>query len=413
MSDVNNIDKVFESLEKRMNSYVQEELYQIRKAVIEEKKKNHKMIEVAFTICDKENYLLLGTDVFPMDPDDLEYIDQIGLELGEEVRKVGTVCIPVKEQHRRIIVNQLFEGCLCEGEKRYHAYFRLRPETKYLRILEELRNDMVNNHISETVFFDEYLKCFYTVEVLLKETSVPQGAVIDGFEVDFSLYKDYILCNCFPVWNVEFVSMKSNRFHVLQEDHTYYRSEFVLDDSADWVVRLPQFFDGYMSYSERGIYVFSRKSEWSSYLLYKIYRISDDVMDKEHILTTGNRQYSFPIVTNAMSNSIINHISMNRFILTKASLEQEVRGYKVSRLIEFVGFELKKEIWQNRDTAGEKVVYVYRGQEQQEIKESYICELTFAKNNTPEYLAEMVMKFLLKNLSCKYPNFAYRGFLLG
>lgn len=301
----------------------------------------------------------------------------------------------------------IFHGRLITRENQYRIRGELIPNTRYIKLLSELMEYYVRNHVEVRTINSPYLYKFFDVYLCHMESMITTSAAkkedvqnaqsIIEIKYDLGEYERYRKDHMVPLWNVEFLTMSSSLFPVPQENSVYYRSDILLDPQEKgndgYLIGLEKGFDGYVSHYSDKISVFSKDSTLKSWPVIRIHQ------GKEKLPI----HFTYPIMTNRIKQEFIHRYAefYGRNIRTEAELRRKLLSYEVSDAVTYLYCEIADEI----DREETYPLFDYGIHERKGKK---FMVLHFVRN-CDEFIARDIMSFLVSEISSYFQEYHVVG----
>ncbi len=195
----------------KLQEHMEKIYLQIGKSIDAQLDKNKIIYDVYCSIAERDKYDITNNSFFPMCKEDLkeETIESGAIVCGkDEPVTLFTVFAWDGKQiltglHRK---QEQFHGTVFMENEEYPVMAELKPCEKYKACISELYFITVQNGFLWKPVNDSLLDGFY--EVRLVSGDLPRKKQIQKIQIDFGRYSPVIRFHCFPVWNIEQLTMQ-------------------------------------------------------------------------------------------------------------------------------------------------------------------------------------------------------------
>ena len=212
-----------------------EEKYEKLEQRMFQKNNQEAAFDIVTTICPKNKLIAYEDTMFPIFEEDLEKqsirVDQLTACLKE---KKECYCyfaygqMEYEKLQRLWKEKRRFKGKIKTADAEFEAYFILKKNEKYGEKIKELYEIFIRNQIPWHTLKVPFINKM--IDVYVVEASYPEGEEIESIEVDFEEYKEQILFEMIPVWNIGKKKIRSSAYPAFEVDqvnftHTIYSSQ--------------------------------------------------------------------------------------------------------------------------------------------------------------------------------------------
>ncbi|MBD5465863.1 MAG: hypothetical protein HDR22_08615 [Lachnospiraceae bacterium] len=221
-----------------------EEKYQKLEQRMLEKDNQDGVFDIVTTICPKNKLIAYEDTMFPMYEEDLEEqyikVDELIACLEEQKECFCYFAYGQMEYEKLQKLwkeKRRFKGKIKTADAEFEAYFILKKNEKYGKKIKELYEIFVRNQIPWHTLKAPFINKM--IDVYVVEASYPEGEVIESIEVDFEEYKEQILFEMVPLWNIGKKKIRSSAYPAFEVDqvnftHTIYSSQ--LEKNCQYLV---------------------------------------------------------------------------------------------------------------------------------------------------------------------------------
>lgn len=228
--------------------YMEERYQQLEERMLEKDTQESSSFDIVTSVCEKDKLIAYEDTMFPMFEEDLE----------KQSVKVAELINCLKEQkecycylaYGQMEFAQLqklwkekrkFKGKIKTEDAEFEAYFILKKNEKYGKKIKELYEVFVRNQIPWHTLQIPFINKM--TDVYIVEATYPEGDTIESIEVDFEEYKEQILYEMIPVWNLGKRTIRSSGYPAFEVDqinftHTIYSSQ--LEKKCQYLVENSQ-----------------------------------------------------------------------------------------------------------------------------------------------------------------------------
>ncbi len=355
---------LLEEVFPKMSAYYEQQIQQLKENLMQEIIQYPDYMDVAITICDKEEYDRLKECFYPMEEECL--ISNI--ISTEDICKQGLarIWIAADKEQMRGIESKCFEGEIQTDEGVRECKFRLEADNTYLELIDEYRRVCVYNQIPYHLVNTGCLKRFYKVIPIVDAEISAKN--IQGYKCSYGELQGKIYNNVFPVWNIRNIAVGSKSFPVMQTDSVYYRYDFEPSGEGKWLFYPGDNADGYVTRYNGKISVFSKDNKTEKFHALEIKKI---------VFNQNSTKY--PIISNTMRDTMWNGLFRgSQIVQTEWELQRLINGFEVGRYIRYLGYEA---------TDGNKLI------------------LQFEPEAYEKYITEDIMDFLVEAVRDSFPAF--------
>lgn len=215
--------------------YMEEKYKHLEQRMLEKDKQERASFDIVTTICPKDKLIAYEDTMFPMFEEDLEKqyirVDELITCLKEEKEYYCYLAYGQMEFEKLQNLwkeKRRFKGKIKTGDAEFEAYFILKKSEKYGKKIKELYEIFMRNQIPWHTLQIPFLNKM--IEVYIVEASYPEGDIIESIEVDFEEYREQILFDMVPVWNIGTRKIKSSAYPAFEVDqinftHIIYSSQ--------------------------------------------------------------------------------------------------------------------------------------------------------------------------------------------
>lgn len=215
--------------------YMEEKYRHLEQQMWENSNQEKSFFDIITTICHKDKLIAYEDTMFPMLEEDLEkqYISVEELTTCLQEQK-ECYCYSAYGQMEFEKLQNLwtekrrFKGKIKTADAEFEAYFILKKNEKYGKKIKELYEIFLRNQIPWHTLQAPYIHKM--IDVYIVEASYPEGDKIESIEVDFEEYKEQILFEMIPVWNIGKRKIRSSAYPSFEVDqinftHIIYSSQ--------------------------------------------------------------------------------------------------------------------------------------------------------------------------------------------
>lgn len=218
--------------------YMEEKYQKLEQRLLEQNEQNN-ALEIVTTICPKNKLIAYEDTMFPIYEEDLK-------EQCISVEELRTCLEEQKECFCYFAYGQMeyeklqklwkekrrFKGKIKTADAEFEAYFVLKKNEKYGKKIKELYEIFIRNQIPWHTLKAPFINKM--IDVYVVEAFYPDGETIESIEVDFEEYKEQILFEMIPLWNIGKKKIRSSAYPAFEVDqvnftHTIYSSQLEKD----------------------------------------------------------------------------------------------------------------------------------------------------------------------------------------
>lgn len=408
------------------NEYHNELINNLQKKINEEITVSVSSYDIMTAVCPREEFDSVNGVFFSMKAENDSLLDFLNgkkmSELNQMLRNEGRVFIgEIFIEADYLILKELidsqevFDGLIYTEHSQYKMKVQLIQNLRYLKMLKELKEYYVRNHIEDKVINSPYLFKFFDVFIIDMDNE-PQITNLSTYSndiqkhqpiinIDYQLgeYEIYRKNQMLPLWNIEIMSMSSSFFPIPQENEIYYRSDITIDNLVGnndkqgedgYLIMLEEGFDGYVAHYRDRLSVFSKYNMLETW---SVIRVINPTRNKEQF---GD----YPIITNGLKKEFMHRYAerYQRNIRTEAELERKLKSYIVSDSINYLHYEIA-------DTIAREETYQLLEPGIHESKSRKYMLVYFEKRNCPDFIVRDIISFLLSEVAQIFPEYYVVG----
>lgn len=299
---------------------------------------------VYISLTDRQHYDETDRFLYPMRPEDTRETKISCQDINDalaEGRQLGLYTVFIKgtaAQVRQMIRQEgrVFGGTIRTAGREYRASFRVKPNTRYMQMIEELYAVFGANFQPWLTVCTAYLSKLVEVYLCSSE-QIRDGEEIDRIQVDFEEYAGLVRHDMIPLWNLRPLTEKTSTYPNPCVDKTNYEHQFFaqrLDTDCEYLVRDTDAEITNIRRVNGDLYItcpIARPCEWN---LYEVHR------------GTGREKYQYPVLSNQYKESFSGNITemFRQSIKTKAEMARLIEAFPCGDCLTFCGFELCEEI---------------------------------------------------------------------
>lgn len=218
---------IMDSLFTPFYHYMENKYQQLEERLMESEKQEQNSISIVTSVCQKDKLSVYEDTMFPICEEDLEkqYIKVEDLiNCLEEQKECYCYLAYGKMEYEKIQKlwkeKRRFKGMIKTKDAEFEAYFMLKKNEKYGKKVKELYEIFMRNQMPWNTLHIPFIHKM--IDVYIVEASYPEGDIIESVEVDFEEYKDQILFEMVPVWNIGKKTIRSSAYPAFEADQINY-----------------------------------------------------------------------------------------------------------------------------------------------------------------------------------------------
>ena len=381
---------------------------ELERRVFREAPRVNRMPDIYTGVCPKILYDATEKFLFPMFADDLEEKTVAAQEMLASVKKNQPfylyTCFVQEdflELQKLISSGRVFRGTIENEFSETPAEFVLRPNEKYLKLIEELYPIAWLNVFPWRSINSPYLYKFFDVYVTKIEEWDDQTEV-KKVTVNFEEYQENISSDIVPLWNISPVTIKANAYPqpVLERsyfEHFLYKAQFKENHAyllrhVDWIIRSMRWTD------EGDLYIICDKEMPEDWNFYEVTPESR---------TTA---YGYPLFNNfqdeSFSRNMIEHFGQR--IKTRTELYRMIESFNCSAIFDLVDAKPVPLPEETETYSVEQFV----SHEFRSGNWNQALEISFRPKYPDFYLNRDIASFLVTNMQHFFPEFKCVGKLV-
>lgn len=224
--------------------YMEEKYQKLEEKILEKNSQEQSTFDIVTTICPKDKLIAYEHTMFPMREEDLEetYLSvQQLLTCLEEQKECYCYSVYGKMDFEKLQnlwqEKRKFKGTIKTADAEFEAWFILKKNKTYEKKIKELYEIFVRNQIPWHTLQAPFIHKM--TDVYIVDASYPEGDIIDTIEIDFEEYKDQLLVQMIPLWNIGKKTIRSSAYPTFEVDqinftHFIYNSQ--LNKKCDYLV---------------------------------------------------------------------------------------------------------------------------------------------------------------------------------
>ena len=298
--------------------------------------------------------------------------------------------------------HRFFKGTITTTEKKYCATFLVAQDNRYVDKITELYKAFGNNGaIWNTVVLSHLLRTF-SVSLYEVESEKLQGDLVN-YSIDFLQYKDNIIQNVLPLWNIKIFMETTSSFPISVDGGVKYKHSILLEnkrkDSKLIVGNLDSIFYA-ISENKNEIAITCNEKEPKEWLFYEVCENA-----KENI-------YHFPVLSNFKKQSLTDDLRLKygRSVGTRAEMYRIVEQSPFANKVKLSGFEILNRYKNNPQTYDMNRFYT---DEVEMVGTQKVLLLTFESTNKTDYLVYDYMSYITTMMLESFPHYHIVGELVG
>ncbi len=230
-----NLRTIMNSLFSPFYQYMEKKYQHLEQRILENSNQESSSFDIITTICHKNKLISYEDTMYPILEEDLEkhYIRVEELTACLKERK-ECYCYSAYGQMEFEKLQSLwkekrrFKGKIRTADAEFEAYFTLKKNEKYGKKIKELYEIFLRNQIPWRTLQTPFIHKM--IDVYIVEASYPEGEVIESIEIDFEEYREQILFDMIPVWNIGKRKIRSSAYPAFEVDqinftHIIYSSQ--------------------------------------------------------------------------------------------------------------------------------------------------------------------------------------------
>lgn len=388
--------KAYESLEKR---------------ILEEYSPRQNQYAVYSSIIERNRCDITDPFLQPMCPGDMKK-DPIPCQ---------DVCQALSENRPAVVDTVFFKGSVSElyellsGEERrfhgtvrtdageYPADFTLRRNEKYLQMVEELHPVFAFNGRTWLTVCTAYLTKMLDV-CLCGAEGMEEGGEILGIRADFEEYRDQMLPDMVPLWNLLELSEKTSTYPIPCIDQIHYEHRIFaqrLRADCEYLIRNTDTEVTGIRRLNGDLYITCPEEQPRVWSLYQA------------SVPEGRERYPYPVLSNQYKESFSGSITgmFQRSIKTRAEMGRLMEAFDYGDYVAFQGIQIEGGIPPecipcNYNMDGFMADEFRTGSHRQ------VLVIEFAKGTSESFLTEDIMSFLVTQVQRIFPDYHCVGRLL-
>lgn len=379
---------IMDSLFTPFYHYMENKYQQLEERFMESESQEYNSINIVTSICPKDRLNVYEGTMFPIQEEDLEEqyikVEDI-ISCMEKQKECYCYSAYGKMEYEKLQnlwkENRRFKGIVKTKDAEFEAYFIVKKNEKYGKKIKELYEIFIRNQIPWNTLHIPFI--YKMLDIYMVEASYPEGEIIESVEVDFEEYKEQILFEMIPVWNIGKKTIRSSAYPVFEADqinytHIIYASQ--LEKNCNYLVVNKQ--EEYWNVRKEGGDLCIECKEADT-VTWELLEIHNDIQcyDKTNC----------PLMSNAKSTQ-----NNSRFIRTFAELRKRIGEFNVEAYLRF------KEI-QKTDAfyCKETITYSMNEPIQEELQIQGMGEgilFVFEAADKNNYLNEDILSYVISSL---------------
>lgn len=207
--------------------YMEEKYQNLEEKIMTKDNHEQSVFNIVTTICPKDKLIAYENTMFPVLEEDLEekYLSVEELTASLEKEK-ECYCYSVYgsmdyESLKKLLQqNRKFKGKIKTADAEFEAYFILKKNEKYQKKIKELYEIFLQNQRPWNTLQIPFI--YRMMDVYIVDAVYLEGDVIEIIEVDFEEYKEQILFQMIPLWNIGKRVIRSSAYPTFQVDQINY-----------------------------------------------------------------------------------------------------------------------------------------------------------------------------------------------
>ena len=392
--------------------HASEEFRLLEERVFREVPSPQKTPQVITGLASRQEYDVTDKNLFPMDESDLEPQDVVVEDMLASVKEQKPfylfTCFIAEDYldlKKLLAENRVFHGIIENEYGETAADFIIKPNTRYLKQIEELYAVTVLNQLPWRTVNCPYLYKLFDVYVTGIETWEEQVHV-NKVIVEFDEFSDNVKYNVIPIWNARPVQILGNSYPqpALERgyyEHYLYRSQFKEDSEyllrrSDWTLRGVRRLDG-------DIYILAdgeTPGDWEFF---------------EFRPAPEKSWYSYPLMLNGQNDTFSGNMiaSYGMRIKTRGEVVRFFESFPGAKGLELVNIDIRE----NPRRRGKENIETYSMEQfiEYEFRSGNwdrAMVLSFSPKDPDSYLNRDIMSFLITELQHYFPEFECMGKLV-
>lgn len=217
---------------------------EIEKRLMHTQSINSGKFEIITGVQKRERIDLTETAMVPMDMEDLKNVIVDTIHMKEKLAEgvpYTVMKIFIRDGYNAIRMlehdNRVFNGIIYTEDDEYKACFHLKKNNSYIQQIASLYKIFVSNGLEWNTVCAPYLSKFFDVQVI--GTECPIESDIKKIIVDFDEYRNYVVYDMVPMWNVCVREENSGGYPDFSIDQIHYEHLIYnnrLADDRDYLV---------------------------------------------------------------------------------------------------------------------------------------------------------------------------------
>lgn len=203
--------------------YMEEKYQKLEQKMLEKDSQEQSAFDIVTTICPKDKLIAYEHTMFPMIEEDLEekYLSVEELINCLEKQKECYCYSAYAEMDFESLKSlwqekRKFKGKVKTADAEFEAHFILKKNKKYEKKVKELYEIFLRNQIPWKTLQIPFI--YKMIDVYIVDASYPEGDIVDSIEVDFEEYKQQIMFQMIPLWNVGKKIIRSSAYPTFEVD---------------------------------------------------------------------------------------------------------------------------------------------------------------------------------------------------
>ena len=392
--------------------HAREEYHLLEERVFREVPSPQKTPQVITGMASRQEYDVTDKNLFPMDESDLEPKDVVVEEMLAAVKEQKPfylfTCLIAEdylELKKLLAEERVFHGIIENEYGETAADFIIKPNTRYLKKIEELYAVTILNQLPWKTVNCPYLYKLFDVYVTGIETW-DEEVQVKKITVEFDEFSDHVKYNVIPLWNARPVNILGNSYPqpALERgyfEHYLYRSQFKEDSEyllrrSDWALRGVRRLDG-------DIYILAdgeTPGDWEFF---------------EFRPAPKKAWYSYPIMANGQNDTFSGNMiaSYGMRIKTRTEVVRFLESFPGARHLELADIDIRE----NPRRRGKETIETYSMEKfiEYEFRSGdweRAMVLSFSPKDPENYLNRDIMSFLTTEIQHYFPEFECLGRLV-
>lgn len=342
------LNRLFTSL----TEYTEEELFQIKKQVLDEIENTNEQFDIYYQLLPKDEVDIISDFFFPVQKIDLQEMEESTdnqIELNQLMKKVYLNCDFLQiNRFIQSLPGREFNGTIETTKQTYHVLFSVQEYKGYMEQIGHLYANFIENHFPWRTVLHPPLFKFVGVH-MNQELLLDEDEKIKKIEIDLQEMDTYKKMDMVPLWNIKKLYIKNESFAVPAYDQIHFKHTINITEFGNqhgYIVDASQVDLSYVRKDKTSITIFSNTEkimDWQIFQIIQPQTISEDLYQKsnhreDYYADRFAKRENFTIRSMCEISRMIQPFSlMNGFVLEKVTMKKKlpmtVETYDVNRFV--------------------------------------------------------------------------------